>query len=266
MATTVVQLSDPHLLSREDGLCCGVPTWRPFRAVLADVGRRFPDLDCLVLTGDIAHDEARATYEKLSGTLAPWRDRCRVIPGNHDNPEAMRRAFADRIPAPDGPLTFSIGIDGWRIIGLDTHLAGEVRGRIEKAQLEWLRGEIERNRDAPALVFLHHPPLAVGCHWIDELSLLDPEPFLGLVRASPAVRGVACGHVHQVHEDWIGEADFFSAPSTAFQFAPSGDAKFDDLPPGYRVFRLEGARFESEVIRLPALDYPPLDPSKTAST
>lgn len=260
MATILVQLSDPHLLSGEAERCSGVPTWRTFDAVLADVGGRFPDLDCLVLTGDIAQDESPATYARLAAMLAPWRNRCRLIPGNHDDPEALRTAFSDRVPSAAGPVTFSDRLGDWRIIGLDTHLTGEVRGRIEPQQLAWLRGEINRHRDEPVLIFMHHPPLPVGCRWIDELSLLDPMPFLELVRASPGVRGVACGHVHQVHEDRIGEAYFFSAPSTAFQFAPSGDEKFDDAPPGYRVFRLEGERLESELIRLAELEYPPEHP------
>lgn len=265
MTATLIQLSDLHLLSGENARCSGVPTWRPFRAVLADVGGRFPNLDCLVLTGDIAHDEAPATYEKLRDALAPWSGRVRLIPGNHDNPDAMRRAFPERSFAPRGPLSFSADLPGWKVIGLDTHLAGEVRGRIDSNQLAWLKEEIGRNRDEPVIIFMHHPPLAVGCHWIDELSLMDPDPFLQLVRGSPAVRGVACGHVHQVHEGRIGEAVFYSAPSTAFQFAPSGEEKFDNLPPGYRAFRLDGDRIETEVIRLDALRHPPVDPSKAGA-
>ena len=69
MSVRIVQLSDLHLYRDPDSLLAGVPTWATFRAVLDLVSRQQDDFDYLILTGDLAQDEALETYKMLRETL-----------------------------------------------------------------------------------------------------------------------------------------------------------------------------------------------------
>ena len=256
MTTRIVQLSDTHLLADADGTLWRVPTRETLRAVLDDVGRLEGGFDHLVLTGDLAQDEALETYQALGDLLGDWRSRCRLVPGNHDDREAIREAFADLVPAA-GPLTFSFRAGAWRIIGLDTLVAGESGGRLDPAQLEWLAGQLAADADAPTLLFLHHPPTAIGVAWLDKMALAAPEAFVALVRRSPQIKVVCCGHVHQEFEGRIGGAALYATPSTALQLLRDDVQQPDLLPPGYRVLELDGPLWRTRVVRLATLEYPP---------
>jgi len=103
MTTRIAQLTDLHLYGDPDGRLGGVPTQATFRDVLGDLQARADPPDYLVLTGDLAHDEAPGTYAWLREMLAPWAGRYRLVPGNHDDRQAMRAVF---------PELFAGGVDG----------------------------------------------------------------------------------------------------------------------------------------------------------
>ena len=251
----VIQLSDPHLFADPQARLCNVPTSETFRAVLEDVAQLPGGFDFIVLTGDLAQDPSLETYRALGDMLGEWRPRCRLIPGNHDNPDALRVAFPDLVPG-RGPAGFSFGAEGWRVIGLDTHSPGEVGGRLDPPQLEWLARELSTDA-GHVLVCLHHPPAPIGVAWLDPIGLENPEPFVQLVSRAHQVEGVCCGHVHQEFEGRLGRAAFYATPSTAFQFGHEDVERFDLIPPGYRIFELDGAGLSTRVVRLPALAFPP---------
>ena len=70
-------------------------------------------------------------------------------------------------------------------------------GWIEPRQLAWLEGQLLQG-SGPVLVALHHPPLALGGGtFLDDLALQRPQRLLGPLLASPRVRGVVFGHIHQ---------------------------------------------------------------------
>ena len=258
----VVQLSDPHLFADPSERLRGVPTTEPFRAVLDDVAQLPGGFDLMVLTGDLAQAPSPETYRALADLLGEWRPRCRLIPGNHDDPEALRAVFPELTPA-RGPIVFSLVAAGWRILGLDTHVPGKHGGALAPAQLEWLAEEALRavsrsaaGRDS-VLLFLHHPPVTINSTWLDAMGVEDPEPLGRLVARSPGVKIICCGHVHQEFEGRMDGAAFYTTPSTAFQFRPGDEAIVEAIPPGYRVFELEAVAWSTRVIRLPELTYPP---------
>lgn len=258
MPIRVLQLSDLHLFADPSQRLAGVPT----RESLIEV-RRFIDsqpgsFDHVIITGDFTHDELAETYESVRDILGDWVDRCRIVPGNHDDRGAMRQVFQDLIPTSTGAVTFSFHAGGWRLIGLDTHVPGRVPGRIESEQLDWLRQEFASHAEEPAMLFMHHPPVPVGCSWLDSIGLEEPEELLDLIAANGQVRLVSAGHVHHVFDGEMGHVRVVTTPSTAVQFKPQGDEPiYDHVPPGYRVITLDGETFETEVVRLPELRFPP---------
>ena len=107
MSVRIVQVTDPHLYRDTDGVLAGISTWKTFRAVLAQIERQHGDFDFLVLTGDLAQDEEFDTYLMLREALGDWLERCRIIPGNHDDPANLRKAFPELFSQDAGPLTFA---------------------------------------------------------------------------------------------------------------------------------------------------------------
>ena len=254
MATNIVQMTDLHLYQDREGALAGLRTWDTFRAVLEQVQRDEGDCDYLVLTGDFAQDSALETYRMLREALGDWLPRCRLIPGNHDDPAHLRAAFPELFPPDDAPLTFEVTCGGWRLFGLDSYLAGEVKGRIDDAQLAWLKTRLAFDLATPALIFLHHPPVPINVAWIDALGLEAGRNFVELVERSAQVKVVCAGHVHQAFSGRIGDALMYTTPSTCVQFAPTNERELDTLTPGYRRFWLEEGGHRSEIRRL-AVDW-----------
>lgn len=249
MSIRIVQVTDAHLYRDPDGVLAGVPTWKTFRAVLGQIERQHGDFDYLILTGDLAQDEELETYLMLREALGDWLERCRIIPGNHDDRANLRKAFPDLFSQDGGPLTFTLPTSDWKIIGLDSHLPGEVKGRVDANQLTWLRDELRRAPSARTLLFVHHPPIAINVDWLDKIGLDGAEEFVELIEASPQIKVVCSGHVHQEFAGQIGAAAVYTTPSTCVQFGARTEKSFDTRAAGYRTFRLDDG-YHTEVHRL----------------
>jgi 3',5'-cyclic-AMP phosphodiesterase len=262
MTTRILQLSDLHPFADPDERLFGIPTRELLVDVLAHVQESGLRPDHVVVTGDHTHDELPETYAAVRGLLEPFLDRLWLVPGNHDDRSALRSAFADRIPL-DGAdrITFSFRTGGWLCLGLDTHVPGAVGGRLGAAQLEWIRGELDRHRPRAAVLFMHHPPVELGVEWLDRIGLDDADLLQALIEEEPRIRLVCCGHVHHESSNRLGAAEIVTVPSTGLQFSPVSDvAEFVTAPPGYRVIELGDDGYSTAVVRLPEARYAPTQP------
>lgn len=254
MAARVVQITDLHLIADPRAELKGVCTRDSLHAVLNVVRRDFGSAERLIVTGDLAHDELRETYEVLRERLADWWPKLRLIPGNHDNRDFMRQVFGDRITVMDDRNVFVDSVGGWRLIGLDSQLPGEVRGQLGEAQRAWLERELAGEPQQPTAIFLHHPPMRVGTGWLDGINLEDAEPFLKVLQSFPQAKLICCGHIH--HEMTVSQADklLLTTPSTSVQFLPETEMLVPDpIPPGFRVFDFEvDGSFRTRVVRVPS--------------
>ncbi|GDY10134.1 3',5'-cyclic adenosine monophosphate phosphodiesterase CpdA [Planctomycetia bacterium] len=253
MAARIVQITDLHLMADPSAELKGVCTRATLQAVLDVLRRDFSSSERLIVTGDLAHDELRETYEALRDLLAEWMPKLRLIPGNHENRDFMRQVFGDRVTVVDDRNVFADSVGGWRLIGLDSQLPGEVRGQLGESQRDWLARELAAEPLRPTVVFLHHPPLKVGTGWLDEIWLEDADPFLDLLSQHRQVKFVCCGHIH--HEMTVVQANtlMLTTPATSVQFLPDTDRLIpDSVPPGFRIFDLEpDGSFRTRVVRVP---------------
>jgi Icc protein len=169
-----------------------------------------------------------------------------VLPGNHDDPVALRDAL-------EGHPAFQFGghfdAGGWRIVLLDSVVPGEVWGRLGDADLGALDRCLTEARDRHALVCLHHHPVSMASGWLDGIGLREPEGFLEVLARHPQVRGVVWGHVHQAFDALRGGVRLLATPSTCVQFMPRvDDFAIDSRPPGYRMLALQArGGIDSEV-------------------
>jgi len=262
MSTQVLQLTDLHLYAKEEQTLKGIPTRATFRDVLEHIRQYFPEFDYIILSGDLADDEQLETYHWLRKTLGSWVSRCVLIPGNHENRACLRTVFPELIGqggiSDNDAITFSFQAGDWRLVGLDSHWPGQVRGAISTEQLDWLKQQLSLHSQQPTIVFLHHPPISVDCEWLDRLGLEEPQDFIDIVVSAPQVRVVCTGHVHHVFQGCIGDAVFLTSPSTSLQFAPQGESvAYDPVPPGFRVFTFQDSDYQTDIVRLSTLKYFP---------
>jgi Icc protein len=256
MPTDVLQLTDLHLQADPKAVLKGVCTRETLVDVLSLARERCQageyDFQHLVISGDLTHDERIESYQVLRELLGDWLSRCRLIPGNHDDRALMRQVFPEQLPPRDDFISFSVAAGGWQLIGLDTHVAGEVHGKLGTRQLDWLSGELATHAGRPTVLFTHHPPVRVESAWLDGLGLRDADALLDLASAFPQVRAICSGHVHQEFSTILGDLQVLTAPSTSAQFRPREDEMIcDSLQPGFRTFRFLDDTFESRVDRLP---------------
>lgn len=246
----IVQITDCHLFADTARELRGAATWPRLEAVLEELRMQLADADLFILIGDTAHDEQLETYQALRRQLAPWAERVRAIPGNHDHRQRLRDVFSLDAAGPPGRMGFQVCWSEWQVFGLDSQCPGELPGSLGTAQLDWLRGVFSQHQ-IPALVFLHHPPVSVHSPWLDKIGLQDAAALAEVLRACPHVRLLGGGHVHQEAAATLGQAVVFATPAVGPQFRPRAEQlEIEAAPPGFRLFELPaGGQWSTQALR-----------------
>jgi 3',5'-cyclic-AMP phosphodiesterase len=167
--------------------------------------------DAVVVTGDLAEHAAAAEYERVSELLEPLPMPVHVLPGNHDDPAALRAHF----PLDgDGEYRYAADCGSLRLVACDTSRRGRDDGELD---LDWLADQLDG--ETPTIVAMHHPPLDTGIGGLDEIGLPPAQrAALGeLLARSPQVRRVVAGHVHRTAVDVVGGCAVVACPSTNLQ-------------------------------------------------
>jgi len=241
----VVQITDTHLTGSPTGELLGMNTARSARAVI-DAAKRSGDIDCFLITGDIAADEQPAAYQQLEQMLGSdipslW------LPGNHDDIRSNVALFEPH-------LKRRLRTPSWDLLMLETQVEGQVGGALSVAEIDALAQAVD---DAAAenkhlLVATHHPLRSMASAWLDEQSVSNAAEALKILAPYAHRSLIISGHVHQESDAVVSGIRMLTTPSTCVQFAPqSEDFALDTLPPGYRSLRLHaGGSVHTEVVRV----------------
>jgi 3',5'-cyclic AMP phosphodiesterase CpdA len=238
----IAQISDLHL--RTDGsLMHGIDTRAALANCVAHVNGLDPRPDLVLATGDLADLALPEDYRVLRAMLDGLAMPVYVIPGNHDDREALRASFGDLGYLPkNGPfLHYTVESYPLRLIGLDTVLPGEIGGGLCPSRLRWLADRLTEQPDRPTVIFMHHPPFTSGIAFLDRPPFERAAETARLVGEHRQVRQVICGHIHRaIHLNWSGTCAAV-APSVVYQmnlafdpattFDPTGD------PPAISLYR-----------------------------
>jgi Icc protein len=229
----ILQITDPHLYGSATARLRGVETDSSLRAALADAIARVPNYEAMLVTGDLVQDD-KSGYLRFRSYFGGIKKPVLCIPGNHDEPEAMRRELTG---APF-EICGAHEIGDWVFVMLDSYDPGSVGGRLTKNELARLDDALARS-PKHAMVCLHHHPITMGSRWLDSVGLADADEFWRIVDAHKQVRAVVWGHVHQAFDGKRGDVRLFATPSTGAQFLPKSDRyAVDSRPPAYRSFEL----------------------------
>ncbi|MFK8250600.1 phosphodiesterase [Ancylobacter terrae] len=216
----IAQISDPHLRPKGELYQGLVDSNAMFAAALDHLAGLDPAPDLVLLTGDVVDDGSDAEYavarEMLSAIWAPLL----IIPGNHDDRERFRVAFADHIPMPaSGPIHFVRDHGDLRIVALDVTVPGEHHGSFDEAAECWLEGVLSAGGERPTLVMMHQPPIRSGMDCIDAYNCRGGDRLATLIARHPQVERILCGHVHRLMQARFGGTVLVAAPSTTTAIA-----------------------------------------------
>ena len=237
----IAQISDFHLKAGGRVTYRVVDTATCLAQAVAVVAALDPVPDIVVATGDLTDAGRPEEYELLRDLLAPLPQPVYLIPGNHDEREAMRRAFADAgyLPA-RGFLHYTVEDHPLRLVALDTLVPGEAGGRLCETRLSWLDDALAAAPERPTLIIMHHPPFVTGIAYMDRMGLSGAAEFAAILSRHPQVERVLCGHLHRSIQARIGaHAIASTVPGTAHQMAldlrAAGPSRFMMEPPGYQL-------------------------------
>lgn len=245
----ILQLSDTHLFADPDRLMFGVNTGCSLERVIAHARRAHGDaVDVVLATGDLVHDESPAGYRRLYDMLNRFEAPVRCLPGNHDDPDLMRRI----LNGPRVTCEKSMVCGSWMIVLLDTRLAGSDGGSLGAAELDFLARALTDAADRHVMIALHHPPVPIDSPWMDAIGLANAADLFDVIDRYAQVRALTFGHIHQEFDRVRRGVRMLGAPSTCAQFKPRTDVHVDDpSPPGYRWFTLfDDGRFDTGVTRV----------------
>jgi Icc protein len=230
----ITQFTDPHLYGSEQESLRGVATLPALNAAIAQARARDWPPHALLVTGDLVQDDPGGYrhFRRLFGALGlPVL----CLPGNHDEPQAMRRELAGAPFVLGGAVDFG----NWRIVLLDSCLPGSASGALSAQALAELEQALASAGARHCMVCLHHHPVPMGSRWLDRVGLTNAAAFLHVIDRHPNVRAIVWGHVHQSYDALRKGVRLLATPSTCAQFLPNADDfAVDPRPPAYRTLEL----------------------------
>ena len=116
----IIQVSDLHFLKDGETMYGANPVNR-FRAFINDVNKNHRDVDLVVITGDIAHNGNKESYQLFKEELKRLDLPSVIMIGNHDNREVVKAELSSVTKIDDdGFIQSSIKIKNHKLIFCDT--------------------------------------------------------------------------------------------------------------------------------------------------
>ncbi len=237
----IAQLSDFHARPHGRPAYGIVDTNAAITSAVEAVLALDPVPDCVLVTGDLADCGLAEEYAIVHAALRRLPMPVYVLPGNHDR----RESFAETLGAgyaylpKAGFLHYTVEDFPVRLIGLDTVIAGEDGGEICAEREAWLAERLREGQGRPTLIFMHHPPFAVGVDGMDVIPCRVSGSFAALIADHPEIERVLCGHYHRPIQRRFAGTIGYVAPGTAHQVAldlrPGTENWFIMEPPAFAV-------------------------------
>jgi Icc protein len=204
----------------------------------------------LVITGDLSSDYSLESYLHIKNLLGKYPFKVSLLPGNHDDLKKMEMILDEQISIENIDLS-DIKILAYNF---DTHVPGRVHGKLQESDIKNLMQELNNLKTTNQIIlFTHHPLVPVGSKWIDEHICENSEFLIETLLSYKKLNfQIFCGHVHQDSYLKKNNIEFYSTPSTCYQFKPYSD-EFDidkNVSYGYRVISLQDTAINSKVIRV----------------
>ncbi|WP_432240681.1 phosphodiesterase [Herbaspirillum robiniae] len=237
------QISDLHIKTDGKKSYRVVDTAESLRRCVAQVNALRQKPDAVVITGDLVDFGKPSEYEFLRMLLAPLAMPYYLLPGNHDERNALRAAFPDHAYLQQGGERIEYVIEDHpiRIVALDTVIPRSSSGALAAASLRWLDDVLAAQPERPTVIVMHHPPFTTGIGHMDDIGLAGEDVLAleAVVRKHPQVERVLCGHLHRSIQRRFGGTIASTCPGVSHQVVldldPAAASCFVMEPPGFQL-------------------------------
>ena len=192
----LAQLSDLHILEPDTAEEHYLDNNQRLVSAVASLNAESPRPSAVVITGDLTNWGTAIEYEQLTSRLAELDIPFLPLGGNHDNRDRMRAAFPQIAWVDATHASWSIVVDGVRVIGLDSTVPGLPGGECDAERAEWLARELTDSAE-PTVLALHHPPFLSGIEWMDVAGFQGLELLTEVLETAPPPGLIICGHLHR---------------------------------------------------------------------
>lgn len=220
----IVWMSDLHFVA--DGLVLGHDPRLRVESAVAYVNAHHPDADLCVISGDLVDRGTLQDYTILRNCLDALVVPYRVMVGNHDSRGELRQIFDLPRGAMDDFVQYALPLPAGRVFCLDTLNLDADCGQFCAARLDWLERALADAPLQPVLVFMHHPPLALGLPMQDTDRLTDGAAVLKCLSSHEGPVHLFFGHVHRVTCGVVAGMPFATMRSVLYQ-APGPRPEWD---------------------------------------
>ncbi|MEM5500445.1 phosphodiesterase [Ahrensia kielensis] len=215
--TSFIQITDTHIVPKGYLAYQRSDTATALECAVSKINQSLPllgSVDCAIVTGDLTDHGSKEEYERFKDIMSALELPYLAIPGNHDDREAMRDAFAkdDWMPK-SGPIHWRRDIGALTLIGLDTLLQNAHYGELSSDGFAYADSMLTEIGDRPVVIATHHPWMSTGIHAMDADKLRNGAALMERLEAHPAPVRMISGHVHRAITTQIGKVTCQIAPA-----------------------------------------------------
>ena len=195
----IAHFSDIHVAPEGQSALHGMNTSAALAHCVEHINNLDPQPDVILITGDLTSEGSPEEYAVLRSYLSLLDQPYFLIPGNHDDRENLRAAFADfpHIGGSGEFINYTVEHYPIRLIGLDTLLPGSESGILCDQRLDWLDTTLTNSLKHRTLLFMHHPPFISGLPKMDKMRLEGSEKLAAVLQKHSQVEMILCGHLHR---------------------------------------------------------------------
>ena len=248
---TIAQITDLHITTDADPARKKHNDSR-LREVLKSIHALRPRPVAIIASGDLVERGDLEEYAAVKEFLGVVEIPLHIGIGNHDLRENFRKAFPQCPVDSNGFVQYATDVNGIRLVMCDTVERGLEGGSFCERRAAWLAETLDAKPKTPTIVALHHPPIASGIQWMDDVPNAEWITRLaGALEGRSQIRAIICGHVHRPFHGIFAGHVVSASPAAAPQLTlnltdvdlrvPDGREIVLDEPPGFSLYRWDGA-------------------------
>ena len=229
-------ITDTHLLDRSDGTLYGLNTKKSLESVLFDSQARYPEIDFILFTGDISQTGSEQSYMFFRSIMQHYDLSFYCVPGNHDSPKLLQTVSPS---TPDDAINI-IQLGKFSLVLLSSWVENQHYGKITQRCLQQLEDHLINSDDQFYIIAIHHPPVLINSHWLNELGLQNRKELLQVTGKHPHNTLLLAGHIHQEIDQQLDNLRLLVTPSSCYQFKANSSYMhpLHTSPPAYRFIEL----------------------------
>ena len=219
----IIQLTDIHLPANETDILYGINIHSAIIKIAEKISQ-IKDIDCVIITGDIANAGDYTAYISLDKALNKIEVPIFWLQGNHDFSEVMLQV-STKVKIKSEKC---FAIKNTKFILLQSVMRDEDdlslnkgRGYLFNYEMSFLKRELDEDNFDNCIIALHHPPV-LSNSWADRRILDNRLEFINLIEQYSKVKVVLYGHQHIAQQTIINNINYISSTPVSYHYNPNG--------------------------------------------